>query len=753
MAVRLQSVWRVMLLLALLCLLMPVVATTSLAETIAGTQSGSANEPADRVLTAGAKDNGLVTLEALTPVGPQGQLPTEALVTFGLRLNNSTEQAIIGLIHGLRVYSPDGATWGTITPETTGVFTSDMFDLLVNTDVFGVTGSGSDTASFGAVAMLKPGMVVGFDGVPFRLTVGPIDPMYVGSTICIDSCWIPPAGDWFWVPNGQPDITPDWGGPYCFEIYDPPGELVISPNSLEFEAEEFGPDPEPQAFDVAEFYGRSIPFSADFLESEFLILPEPTGTTPGTCPVEVSVEGLAAGDYYADVLFSSPDAPGDPVVGTVHLVVHPFDVDSLIVPSTTMPSNAAVQPVVLAIKQPAKGATVSLDIPPDVFVWELSTEGLITESWDYVFTEITSDHLSVTLANSFGQVIPAGSNTIFNIKMQGRWCADWMPIRWDTAMSGDPLKRTAITKLDYRTVLPGFDFLRDESEMRGYTPGDANSDGLVDIADLVFMVNWMFKGGPSAAVPSSLDVNGDCFVDVSDLVKMVDHMFLIDGPTLDCGCVDALPGAPKIAADITLAVSHEAGATIVHVESPVRLRGVELHLEGSGAHEPILCVGGGMELLSLQADNHLHVGVVDMDGGGALPSGDYALIRLEGDYEVVSATITNGDYQSLQVPVAERDTPAELPSEFRLGQNYPNPFNPDTRIELALPSACHVELAVFNLMGQRVATLADRYFAAGTHSISWLGCDDSGNPVASGVYFYRLKTEAFTETRKMMLMK
>ncbi|MCK4627109.1 MAG: T9SS type A sorting domain-containing protein [Phycisphaerae bacterium] len=80
--------------------------------------------------------------------------------------------------------------------------------------------------------------------------------------------------------------------------------------------------------------------------------------------------------------------------------------------------------------------------------------------------------------------------------------------------------------------------------------------------------------------------------------------------------------------------------------------------------------------------------------------------------------------------------------------NYPNPFNPATEISFTLPRAAEVRLEVFNVMGQKVTTLIDKQMNAGEHTCVWDGSD-----VASGVYFYRLETPDFVDTRKMVLMK
>ena len=99
------------------------------------------------------------------------------------------------------------------------------------------------------------------------------------------------------------------------------------------------------------------------------------------------------------------------------------------------------------------------------------------------------------------------------------------------------------------------------------------------------------------------------------------------------------------------------------------------------------------------------------------------------------------------------DGPSTIPTDFALGQNYPNPFNPATVIPFALPSKTHVELTVYNILGQRVATLADEEMAAGRYRIQWNGTLDNGEPLASGIYFYRLQTDSRAVAKKMLLLK
>lgn len=94
-----------------------------------------------------------------------------------------------------------------------------------------------------------------------------------------------------------------------------------------------------------------------------------------------------------------------------------------------------------------------------------------------------------------------------------------------------------------------------------------------------------------------------------------------------------------------------------------------------------------------------------------------------------------------------------LPLEYSLAQNSPNPFNPSTKIQFELPKAGHIRLSIYNVLGQVVRTLYDDKLPAGKHSVIFDGRDDNGSTIASGIYFYRLETGNFTQSKKMILLK
>jgi hypothetical protein len=103
--------------------------------------------------------------------------------------------------------------------------------------------------------------------------------------------------------------------------------------------------------------------------------------------------------------------------------------------------------------------------------------------------------------------------------------------------------------------------------------------------------------------------------------------------------------------------------------------------------------------------------------------------------------------------VEEDEDQTARPSVFSLDDNYPNPFNPETNIGYFVPRACQVRLEVFNLLGQKIRTLVNEHQTAGSREVSWDGRNEAGEQVASGVYFYKLQAEDFTQTKKMVLIR
>ena len=128
-------------------------------------------------------------------------------------------------------------------------------------------------------------------------------------------------------------------------------------------------------------------------------------------------------------------------------------------------------------------------------------------------------------------------------------------------------------------------------------------------------------------------------------------------------------------------------------------------------------------------------------------------IKYEVRIQAVDANGIRSDYSdksvfSLSDVLKSTDVEDEIPTAVALMQNAPNPFNPSTTISYMLPRESHVSLTIFNMAGQKIAELEDGMVEAGSHSMVWNAAD-----MPTGVYFYRLVTNGFSESKKMMLLK
>nr|HRI47937.1 T9SS type A sorting domain-containing protein [Ignavibacteriaceae bacterium] len=103
------------------------------------------------------------------------------------------------------------------------------------------------------------------------------------------------------------------------------------------------------------------------------------------------------------------------------------------------------------------------------------------------------------------------------------------------------------------------------------------------------------------------------------------------------------------------------------------------------------------------------------------------------------------EWQNWVTDVKENDV---TPASFSLNQNYPNPFNPSTKITFSITKAAKTVLNVYNVLGQKVATLIDKELSAGQHEVTF-----DASKLTTGVYFYKLESGSNFEIKKMLLVK
>jgi hypothetical protein len=136
-----------------------------------------------------------------------------------------------------------------------------------------------------------------------------------------------------------------------------------------------------------------------------------------------------------------------------------------------------------------------------------------------------------------------------------------------------------------------------------------------------------------------------------------------------------------------------------------------------------------------------------LDGGWSWDAGYW--------YKLAAVDIHGNEsaYAVLGPDAVTGDDPMPVPEAAFLSQNWPNPFNPSTTIEFGLQESGHVSLRIYDAAGRLVRSLVDESKPAGSYSAVWDGRDGNGVFVASGIYFYMLKSPEFEATRKMVLLR
>ncbi|HOP06463.1 MAG TPA: dockerin type I repeat-containing protein [candidate division Zixibacteria bacterium] len=167
--------------------------------------------------TAGVFGQSL-TIDHVDGLNGSGALDTDVPISIYIGMTAGPDN-IWGMTSGFRVYSDNGAQWNTTSGAWVDV-TSSVFEQMFVQNL-SITGSGADTIGFSGFRMFTNGIPGGFEGIAFRIDMGPIDAAYNGTTICLDSAYYPPSGLFKWV-SSVGDVLPEWGGPYCWSV----GETV-----------------------------------------------------------------------------------------------------------------------------------------------------------------------------------------------------------------------------------------------------------------------------------------------------------------------------------------------------------------------------------------------------------------------------------------------------------------------------------------------------------------------------------------------
>jgi hypothetical protein len=291
---------------------------------------------------------------------------------------------------------------------------------------------------------------------------------------------------------------------------------------------------------------------------------------------------------------------------------------------------------------------------------------------------------------------------------------------------------------------------------------DFDGDGVIAFDDFFLFADAFGKS--AAAAGSAYDLDGDGTISFDDFFIFADVFGRSVGKPM------ALPPHPSVAGGLELIPRSTDEALVLSLHShALPLRGLGALIEYDPAAFRLLRVGSeGSALTGSEAPLLLQkqeqpgqvlVGLGRIGGEGAaeglLAELHFEPLRPEaqGLFRVGEATVRDAQGQVRQAQYLGQVEARWVPQTFALQPNYPNPFNPNTVIRYQLPAAAAVRLEVYDVLGQKVRTLAQGDTEPGFHRVMWDGRDEGGRAVAGGVYFYRLQAGEFTQVRKLLLLK
>jgi hypothetical protein len=290
---------------------------------------------------------------------------------------------------------------------------------------------------------------------------------------------------------------------------------------------------------------------------------------------------------------------------------------------------------------------------------------------------------------------------------------------------------------------------------------DFNSDRTVDVSDLALFAGRFGQSATDSKWEPMFDLNHDGKIDVSDLALFASRFGQSNGVIAKEA---ALPTSSIDMQVRMVNLSNNRVQVVVESDQLINLKGYQFALSFDKSKVNFESVEQGSAIankglfIQKKGDANIIVaaGAYDnasIEGKATLATFNFKLI----DANNISITVDNiilvdakGDRFAKNSITSNMKV---IPTEFALSQNYPNPFNPSTEIRFDLPVTTNVRLSIFNIQGQEIRTLINGNMEAGAQHVTWDGTDNSGKNISSGVYFYRISADKFSQTKKMMLLK
>jgi hypothetical protein len=470
----------------------------------------------------------------------------------------------------------------------------------------------------------------------------------------------------------------------------------------------------------------------------------------------------------------------------------PLPHGSLIVEPDTFCLDPGIRKVALTVYNQDSLAAMAIPLRhetpcPSLAVDSVTFWSTRIENWESKTVIINPDTVVLGLVADLGggtPPLPPGEGSIgyvyFSIPCDTANVYDSCFIAWDTATVQPESQHLLFVDNHENEFIPSF--ASGTTFVALHRPGDVNGNCAINVGDVVYLISYLYKGGPEPRPTDAGDVNGDCSVDIGDVVYLVNYLYK-GGPPPVCGCAshpelagncggcrdsyDMRKTAGPAEVRLINLKSSERGKQVAVIDGSFGVDVAGVQFEFSYKPDEIHSIvpeltdrTKELELFFIATDGIFKIGIVDLSAEHVIAAGEGPLVGLNteesglGSLKLQKAILVDEKATPLDVVILPKEEEGSAaPRRFSLSQNHPNPFNPETEIGYGLSQASHVNLVVYDLLGRKVRTLVSEHQSAGSQSVIWDGRDEQGAQVASGVYFYRLKAGEFCAARKMIMLK